>query len=304
MRILITGAAGYIGSYLAKKLSNQELILVDNYSNIDDKRQPFFEINENKILKADISNSDTCESITKNIDIIYHLAGVSGIQKCEEPESYISNVIGTTMLGIWAEKNNVKKIIFASTSAVYGECQAPIITENHRVKPRSRYGWQKYASELILQSLKIPCIIFRKSNVYGEGLFHKQTAVDNFIDKAKEGLNLTINGKGLQRRDYLHITDCVNAYLCAIYWDSGVYNIGGNDNLSINELADLVITIAKEYKINLNKVYRDNIDSGAMLKNFKYDYLKARERGYSPKERVENEIRRRFSDNQNIPEKD
>lgn len=293
---MITGSAGYVGSYLAKKLNGKDLLLLDNYSALEDGRPAIFEINGKEIIKADITNAQTCDDFTKGVDVIFHLAAVSGIGKCENPDSYASNVIGTAQLAMWAEKNEAKKIIFASTSAVYGECQNPIITETHRIQPRSRYGWEKFIGEQILQSLKIPCVILRISNVFGEGLYHKQTAADNFIDKAKAGLNLTINGKGTQRRDYIHIDDMVEAYHQAIYWDSGIYNIGGNDNLSINELADMVIEGAdKHLKLKIKKIYNESADAGRMLKKFTYACTKAKERGFTPKKSIKDEIQKRFA---------
>jgi UDP-glucose 4-epimerase len=298
MRILITGAAGFIGSYLAQKLEQHDLILVDDYSALDDGRPKLYEIGRHKIISADISNPDVCKELTYNTEIIYHLASISGIGKCQHCGSYQSNVVGTSYLAQYAEEHEVKKIIYASTSAVYGESQAYSITETHRVKPRTRYGWQKYAGEIIFQSTKIPTVIIRKSNVYGHALFHKQTAVDNFIDKALSCKDITINGKGSQRRDYVHIDDVVSMYLNSLYWDSGVYNIGGLDNLSIEELANLVIeTTGSKSK----KIYNESGETGSAMKNFVYNWQRAKERGYFPKNRVKDEIQRRISGNNNKP---
>ena len=295
MKILITGAAGYVGSVLAKQFQSQELLLVDNYSSTDSDRPKILGVGQHEIINADISDRDVAEDITKNIDVIYHLAAVSGIPRCEQNlASYLSNVVGTAYLGMCAEINDVKKIIFASTSAVYGESQVYNITETHRIKPRSRYGWQKYAAETVLTSLKIPVIIFRKSNIFGDGYFHKQVAVDVFIDKVKAGEDITIHGKGTQRRDYVHLDDVVDAYVQAIYWDSGVYNIGGNDNLSVNELADLIISLGKGKS---KKVYQEQRETERLIKNFNYDCSRAKSMGYHPKKRVEDEVRRRLECN-------
>ena len=300
MKILITGAAGYIGSALAQKFENHNLLLIDNYSAHKDGRPHLLNVGKNEIVHADIADEEVCKDITLGIDVIYHLASISGIVNCENIESYRSNIVGTTFLGLWAEKREVKKIIFASTSAVYGESQSIQINESHRIKPRCRYGWEKYICEMILQSLKIPCVIFRMSNVFGEGLYHKQTAVDTFIDKALNDLDIPISGSGEQRRDYVHIDDVVNAYLQALYWDSGIYNIGGNDNLSINELADLIINEAnKSYGKNIKKIYNLTADTGRLLKRFNYDYSKAKSFGYNPKGKIIDEVKKRLGGNSN-----
>jgi len=290
LRILITGAAGYIGSTLAERLKQHELILMDNYSAHIDGRLRIDKIDKHEILNADFTDENTCRELTQNIDIVYHLGAISGIARCENLQSYITNVIGTTLLGMWSEKNDVKKFIYASSSSVYGESQSENITELHRIKPRCRYGWQKYVSELILQTYKLPVVIFRKSNLYGHGLYHKRVATDIFIDKAMVGDDITIDGSGNQRRDYVHITDVVDAYTQAVYWDSGIYNIGGNDNLSVNELADLILT---ETKSKSKKIYNSKGD-WRLLKKFIYNCDKARENGYDPKLRIADEIKTRF----------
>jgi len=292
MRILITGSAGYIGSALAERLKEHELVLVDNYSSLGDGRPVISKIGKHEIIRGDIINESFCKDITQSVDLIFHLAAISGIAKCEDPNSYESNITGLSILGRCAEQNDIKKIIFASSSAVYGEGQNPDITETHRIKPRSRYGNQKYVGELILQSLKIPVVVFRKSNVYGHALFHKKTAVDFFIDKALREEDLTIDGKGTQQRDYVNIHDVVDAYVQAMYWDSGVYNIGGLDNLSINDLADLVIKHAPK---KVGKIYNSQGDAGRLLKNFTYNCKKANDNGYKPKRTVLEEIVQRFS---------
>lgn len=294
MKILITGAAGYIGSLLAEKLSTQDLLLVDDYSACTDGRPKIEKIGRNHIVEADISSEAVCQELLKGIDVIYHFAATSGIAKCEDPASYKNNVVGTSNIGAAALRNGCRKIIFASTSAVYGESQCYFINENHRIKPRCKYGWEKYIGELILQSLGIPIVILRKSNVYGDGLFHKKTAVDVFIDKAMNGEDITIDGTGLQRRDYVHLNDTVDAYIQSLYWDSGVYNIGGLDNMSVNELADIIISyVYKSGGKLVKKIFNEQADAGRMLKKFSYDITRAMSIGYKPKERVINEVTRR-----------
>ena len=131
MKIAILGAAGYIGSALAKRLSNQDLVLIDNYSAKYDSRPEIKEVEGHKIINGDLADIRVCEDRLRGVEIIYHLAALSGISRCENTESYYSNIIATSNVAIWAEKYEAKKIVFASTSAVYGEPLRIPIDEAH-----------------------------------------------------------------------------------------------------------------------------------------------------------------------------
>lgn len=288
-KILITGAAGYVASTLARLLiqKNYECKLIDNYyvpSNIID-------IENVHIDKIDIRDLQDISMY----DIVFHLAAVSGINVCNDNEAlaFDVNVKGTYNL----LKTLKGKIIFASTSAVYGEAHHHTITENHEVTPLGAYGRTKLEAEKLIQ-LNPRYTILRFSNIYGHGILHKRTVTDGFIDMALDEKPLKIHGDGKQRRDFVHINDVLRAYWQAMRTTlNGTYNIGGNEALSVNDIAELVI---KQYRnifgYTIEKRYIKLARKGREWHDFTYSSVKARdELGYEPSYSVSDEIRERMN---------
>ena len=288
-KILETGAAGFVGSALARILikRNFDVTLIDNYStpsNITD-------IEGVKIKRVDIRDRNLD---LYNYDVLFHLAAISGIRRCREKpdEAFDVNVRGTYNL----LQTFSGRVIFPSTSAVYGEAKKPVIDESHPATPLSEYGQTKLEAETLVK-LHGNYIIFRFSNIYGRGLFNKRTVTDGFIDMALAKKNLEIHGDGRQRRDFVHLNDALTAYWFGMRTSfNGIYNIGGNEPLSINDVAELVI---KQYRsifgYNLTKNYVPQ-DCGRMWKDFVFSSDKAkRELGYEPSFSVSDEVRSRLN---------
>ena len=287
MKILVTGAAGYVGSWLAKNLikQNHEVTLWDNYripSNLT-------EVENVKIIKQDIR--DNCD--ISEFDVVFHLAAVSGIKECEDykEEAYDINVRGTFNL----LKTCRGRFIFASTSAVYGIANTPEIDETHTTIPRSFYGQNKLDSEKFV-SLHTNYCILRYSNVYGKGYTCKRTVADCFIENALKKESLMIHGDGKQKRDFVHINDVIRSYVLAMRSETdGIYNIGGNEALSINEIAELV---RKNYVKLFDgdiEIRRVPIDCGMIWKDFNYLSKLAKDSlRYEPNYSMGDEIRERL----------
>lgn len=286
--MLITGAAGYVGSYLASKLifKNHDVTLIDNYF----KPSNIKEINNVPIEHKDIRDlTDLSE-----YDVIFHLAAISGIKECEEKKEEATdvNVRGTFNI----LKTCKGRIVFASSSAVYGQAEESEIDETHPVIPRSHYGTTKLEAEQLVKLHNNYCIL-RFSNIYGMGQFCKRTVADLFVEMALKKENLIIHGDGRQRRDFIHINDAVRSYLLAIRLDTnGTYNIGGNEALSINDIAELVIKNYREiFGYTLEKKYI-LIDCGILWKDFIYSCKLAKdELRYEPTYTVDDEVRERFN---------
>ncbi len=290
LKVLILGGAGYVASTLARLLIKRrfDVHLIDNYStpsNITSVENIPIEVAD---IRADLDLS--------GYEVCFHLAAISGINRCNESseEAYDTNVKGT--LQVLSRLNKDCRVIFASTSAVYGEASSPTITEAHITVPLGVYGKTKLEGEELVRKHGSHCI-FRFTNIYGRGLFNKRTVADIFIDNAVAKKPLTIHGDGRQRRDFVHLNDVLVAYWLAMRTTiSGTYNIGGNEALSINDIAELVIKQYRNiYGYTVNKRYVA-ADCGRQWHDFIYSSYKAKqELGYEPSFSVNDEIRERLN---------
>lgn len=290
--ILITGANGYIGSCLSSKLHPEAVVTQDSMRNYTEEHIPIK-------IKTDIIFEDRCREMVRGVSAVIHLGAVTGVGECEnaKSESERINVYGTTNLLKSASEMGVEKFIFASTSAVYGQSTRYEVDENHRVNPRFEYGKQKYQAEMAvrLYSNRMTCIILRKSNVYGKALFVKNTVFDSFMEKVLKKETIFITGSGNQKRDFLHIEDCISAYQLALQCPfGGTFNIGGSDCISISDLAELINTECfkiRGHRSRIEFVPKDEPE----WRNFYYNSERAnRFLGYEPKRKIIDEIHSRL----------
>ncbi|OYT43568.1 MAG: UDP-glucose 4-epimerase [Candidatus Aenigmarchaeota archaeon ex4484_56] len=274
MKILITGGLGYIGSHLAKTLreKNYEVVIFDNfYSNKVDKLEDIVTI------KGDIRTSGDLEKIP-SVDVVIHLAAQTSVQNSilDPKTDNEINVLGTVNLIDWCRKKNVKKIIYASSAAVYGNPAYLPIDENHPTNPVSPYGVSKLSAEKYIQLENF--VILRLANVYG-GMKDNSGVISTFIKNLKREEALCLYGDGNQTRDFVNIEDVISAFISAIkYQKRGIFNIGSNKETSLNEL----VNILREFKPNLKVNYLPKRE-GDIYRCF-FDISKAKkELGYNPK---------------------
>jgi len=290
MKILITGAAGYVGSYLAQNLirGNDEVRLIDNYSTPSNITEIDGVVIENRDIRDAIDISD--------INVLVHCAAISGIKLCDEneEEAFNVNVKGTFNL----LKTLKGKIVFPSSSAVYGESVSQVIDEGHEIEPRCVYGETKLGAEALIR-LHTNYVILRFSNIYGHGLFCKRTVADMFIERALKKAPLEIHGDGKQRRDFVHINDAIRAYILAIkHIKNGVYNIGGDEALSINDIAVLVKKKYLEVFGYTTEIRHIPTDCGTKWNDFVYSSEQAKTcMRYEPLYSIGDEIRERLNAN-------
>ena len=249
MRIIVTGGAGFIGSHIVNKLieDNHKVIVIDDLStgkkeNVNPKA---------KFYKLDVTEMDVrgkC-SMFSDIDIVFHLAAFPRVEpSIKEPiHAHNINVNGTLNVLKACVDYNVKRFIFTSSSAVYGDALVPT-PENHKVNPMSPYALHKLIGEqyckLFSKLYNIETACLRYSNAYGEGQ-PTEGAYCNvmgiFEQQKAKGEKLTIVGDGEQRRDFVHVTDIVDANIkCMDYpleLNGDVFNIGYGKNYSVNQIA-------------------------------------------------------------------
>src|SRR3990167_2566945 len=289
MRISVTGSKGFIGELLVKVLK----VPLENQWDTKTATE------QNLVLPK------AREDISKSSDVIIHLAAISGVKACEDnpKEAYAFNTNATIELAKAAKKAGVKRFIFASSSAVYGETSRFLIDETHPKNPRNVYGRTKSEAEKVwtLEDDNFEIIITRKSNVYGHGMrFKGETVLDNFISNYLANKDIQIQGTGSQRRDFVHIMDVTRLYAKLSTLEkvrSGIYNIGGANNVSMRELANMVNDIGESifgYRVSI--VHKGN-DTSSGWHDFRYDYSKAKmEFQYSPTFTLDDYIKERMMD--------
>ena len=264
MNILVTGGAGFIGKHLVKFLieNKKNVSILDNFSNSDKKSISQFKKYQIKIFEGDIRNYEDVLKASKNQDIVIHLAAkISVKESINNPsETFEINVKGTEKILEICKKNNVKKIIVASSAAIYGEgSQTDKINEQTALNPISPYGESKIEMERKIiefcSNNKINYVILRFFNIYGSGQSKEYAGViTKFLEKIKKNENLEIFGDGLQTRDFVAIEDVIYSISNAIeYTENEIFNIGSGKKITIKELAELMISLSKK-KLEINYI--------------------------------------------------
>lgn len=267
MKILITGAAGFIGSQLAYKLwqKGKELILIDNFSygsndNLLFEDHSFIE----EIIKMDIRDRQGISNlfISNNIDYVYNLAGIAPLPDCQNDpcEAIDVNINGFVNLLECGRLYGVKKIIQASTNAIYeNETQFPTF-ENCFKQPTLIYPNTKYCAERFAESycktygMSVSCLRF--ANVYGPHIdcLRKQPPfVGYMIRELYYGKTPIFHSNGQQRRDYIYVDDLIDLAIKA-QKNTGFdcINVSSNTNYSVNEMYDIV---SRLMNINIQAKY-------------------------------------------------
>ena len=255
MKVLVTGGAGFIGKHLTKFLLDKghQITIFDDFSNSEKADVSFLADMGVKILEGDITEMDSIVDGLKNYDIVVHLAAkISVDESIKNPdETFHVNVDGTKNLLIACKRNNVKKLIVASSAAVYGEGLENVkLTEDSMMDPMSPYGESKVKMEeeirkFILQD-KLDCVILRCFNIFGTGQSPEYAGViTKFIKKIKNNEPLEIFGDGRQTRDFVSVNDVIESIYCAINnGKNGTYNIASGKAITIKELATLMIELS------------------------------------------------------------
>lgn len=255
MRVLVTGGAGFIGKYLVKSLIENENVITifDNFSNSSKKSISHLIDIGAKVIEGDITKPDEISDAVKDQEIIIHLAAKISVQESirNPSETFQVNVDGTKNVLVACEKNGVKKIIIASSAAVYGKSLPDIkLTEESKTNPISPYGESKVKMEQMIKKFvpehDINCIILRFFNIYGVGQSDEYAGViTKFIKRITQNKPLEIFGDGLQTRDFVSVYDVINSIQNAISNDkSGTYNIASGKAVTIKELAEMIISIS------------------------------------------------------------
>jgi len=247
--ILVTGGAGFIGSWTVEKLISREykVVILDNlaYGSIDNLSKVLDDI---VFINGDIRDSELLDKLFKKYRFygVIHLAALVSVNEVSQKpyEGYSINVYGTFNLLEMSRKYDVERFVYASSAAVYGDPLSLPISEDHPLYPKSLYGATKLAGEVLVNSYSInyglSTISLRYFNVYGPRMKPGPYAgvIYIFIHNVIHNKPLTIYGDGLQTRDFIYVEDVAEANLLALESNvTGSYNIGSGNDISIKDLA-------------------------------------------------------------------
>ena len=249
-KILITGGLGFIGSYIADELIDEnEVLIIDNKST--GKVENLQNINHENLtlIEKDLNDADLDDILT-DVDYVFHLAAMASVPlSIENPSECIENNMDATIKLINACKNNnVKKIIFSSSSSVYGDNTNIPLKESEYPLPKSPYAASKASGELFLktyyEAYGLNYISLRYFNVFGpkqDKNSQYAAVIPNFITALLEGEKPIIYGDGEQTRDFIYIRDVVNANIKAAESDyNGIINVASGKKTTINELYKII----------------------------------------------------------------
>jgi UDP-glucose 4-epimerase len=254
MKILVTGGSGFIGSHIVQHYqdSAEEIRVLDNLrtgyrKNLDGMRCTFIE--------RSITDREIVRSAVEGVDHIFHLAALVSVpESMAKPGECVDiNVHGLLNVLEEASAAGVKKLVFASSAAVYGDNPAVPKLETMMPEPKSPYAITKLDGEYYLgmfqQEGRLETTAVRFFNVFGPRQDPKgayAAAVPIFIEKAVKGEDITIFGDGGQTRDFIYVKDIVGALTFAVETPGvvGVFNAGYGGQITINQLASQIVTQA------------------------------------------------------------
>jgi UDP-glucuronate 4-epimerase len=298
MSILVTGAAGFIGSQLCDTLLERGSAVV-GLDSFDDFYPPLAkernleaarEHASFRLVRGDIRDRRALDGLPEGIEAVVHLAARAGVRpSIEHPELYADvNVMGTVQLLAWAEARGVRRLVFASSSSVYGNNEKVPFAESDRVDhPISPYAATKKAGELIchasshLNDLRVACLRF--FTVYGPRQ-RPDLAIHKFARTLADGGDIPMYGDGTTCRDYTYVADAISGVLGALEWVSrtdnryGIFNIGNHRTVSLSEM---IRTLGEEMGVE-PRIQRLPLQPGDVTRTYA-DIERARaELGYRP----------------------
>ena len=251
MRIIVTGGAGFIGSHLVERLDNlgHDVVVLDDFSTGEPENLPKRHMDKARIV--DITDCDLI-SHCEGADYIFHMAARPNVQgSIDHPEVSAYDSLATLKILNVARKLKVKRVIFSSSCSIYGDAEEIPTTEEESKKPKSPYALSKYQGEqycrLFSELYGLDSVCLRYFNVYGDRMTSTgayRSVLSVFLEAKQNGKPLNVVNDGEQRRDFVHVSDVVEANIKSMaldcWGDSISINIGCGKNYSVNEIADMI----------------------------------------------------------------
>jgi UDP-glucose 4-epimerase len=266
-KIVVTGGAGFIGSNLARYLSNQknQVVILDNLSTGHlENIQDLIAVEKVEFINGSITELNILQDVFKGFDYVFHEAALPSVPRSIKEPLLTNqvNIDGTLNVLVAAKETGVKKVIYASSSSVYGDTPTLPKNESMTPNPLSPYAVSKLVGEYYCQVFTrvygLPTITLRYFNVYGP---HQDPAseyaavIPRFITRLLDHQNIIIFGDGQQTRDFTFVADVVRAnILAAENRISGVFNAAGGKRITLNDLAQMIMMLCKN---TVDIVYED-----------------------------------------------
>lgn len=297
MNFLITGAAGFLGSALANQLAREghQVRGLDNLSTGD----PQALVPDIHFTRGDVSDRPKLWTLLQDVDVVYHLAARVSVQESMlYPRDYNEiNVGGTVALMEAMRDVGVKRVVLASSGAVYGDVGGEKLAESTTPNPRSPYAVSKLAAEYYVRTIgklwNIETVSLRIFNAYGPGQHlppSNPPVVPHYLRQALRGGTLVAHGDGNQTRDYVYVDDVTSAMVAASTApgiNGLVINIGSGVETPVKELIRLVLDITAS---KANVVYNTHASGG--VSRMKADLTLAQEKlRFNPSIKLEDGLR-------------
>jgi len=252
MRVLVTGGAGFIGSHIVEHFQGQDGVhvrVLDNFRTGHRHNLTGFDLD---LFEGSVEDQQLVADAMRGVDYVFHLAAMVSVpESMLHPEECVRiNTLGTLNILQQAAAHGVKKVVFSSTSAIYGDDPTLPKREDLSPCPLSPYAVTKLDAEYYLDifakdsALQTACM--RYFNVFGPRQDPNSAyaaAIPIFVSKALKNEDIVIHGDGEQTRDFVSVKDVVRANVLLMSKGSGVYNVGNGDRITINALAEKIVAM-------------------------------------------------------------
>ncbi len=257
--VLVIGGAGFIGSHVVDELLKEDVkqvIVYDNFARgargnledaLTDPRVRIFEVG------GDILHTDVLASAVRESDQVIHLAALWLLQCYDYPRvAFDVNIRGTFNVLEACQQKGIERLVYSSSASVYGDAVELPMTEDHPFNNRTFYGATKIAGEAMCRAFNdrynLPYVGLRYMNVYGARQDYKGTyiaVIMKILDRLDQGLPPILYGDGSQAYDFIYVSDCARANVCALKSNASdsFYNVGSGTRTSLKELCELILEV-------------------------------------------------------------